>query len=185
MSEAIPQYALWMLLGAVVLPLWLAAGLCDYTAHARTRIEETSGVHESVLHLLQTAQIGVPLLAVVLLEVNAGVLSLATAGVAAHSVTAYRDLRYTAPRRHVSVFEQYVHGFLIVLPLVALALVVLLHWPAVAALWRGDARWEVYWKQPSLDARIVTGVLLACLLLGVLPGVYEFVRTWRFQRGRR
>ena len=28
---------LWTLLGAVVLPLWLLAGLCDYAAHARTQ----------------------------------------------------------------------------------------------------------------------------------------------------
>ena len=183
MGNATLEHQLWLLLGAGVLPLWLLVGLCDYIVHARTRIAETSGVHESFLHLLQTAQIGVPLLGVLLLEVNALVLLLAVAGVAAHSITAYLDVRYALPRRHVGAFEQYVHAFLIVLPIIAVALVVVLHWAEFAALWRGDASLVLRWKQPAWSIGITASVLLASLLLGVLPGAYEFARTWR-ARGR-
>lgn len=183
MDNAILEHQLWMLLGAGVLPLWLLAGLGDYITHARTRIAETSGVHESFLHLLQTAEIGVPLLGVLLLEVNALVLVLAVAGVVVHSITAYVDVRYALPRRHVGAFEQFMHAFLIVLPFVALALVVVLHWTQFASLWRGDASWTLEWKQRPWSVGVIASVLLGSLCLGVLPGIHEFIRTWQ-ARGR-
>jgi hypothetical protein len=178
MSPDTPLDALlWTLLGAVLLPAWLLAGLCDYVAHARAQIERTSGVRESFLHLLQTAQIGLPMLAVLWLEVNAAVLALCAAGVLAHTVTACVDLRYSQPLRHISVFEQFVHAFLIVLPIAALALLAVLHWPAVAA-----GQWAFERKHAPFAPGIVGGVLLASVLLGVAPGVWEFIRTWRHAR---
>ena len=177
-SGASPDWLLWLMLGAVVLPMWLLAGLCDYLAHARAQIERTSGVHESVLHLLQTAQIGVPMLAVLWLEVNASVLLLCVAGVLAHSVTAFLDLRYAQPRRHVGVFEQYVHAFLIVLPLTALGLVLVLHWPES---FRG-VHWALHAKSVPFDRGIVAGVLAASVAFGLAPGAWEFLRTWRHAR---
>jgi len=132
-----------------------------------------------MLPLLQPAQIGLPMLAVLFLQVNALVLLLAFAGVLAHSITAFIDVRYAVPRRRVGPFEQYVHAFLIVLPIVALALLVILHWPAFAALWRGDASWVLQWKEPPWSRSVIAAVLLASLLLGVAPGVHEFIRTWR------
>lgn len=182
MDNAVLEHQLWLLLGAGVFPLWLVAGLCDYITHARTRIAETSGVHESFLHLLQTAQIGVPLLGVLLFEVNALVLVLAVAGVIAHSVTAYVDVRYALPRRHVGAFEQFMHAFLIVLPFIALALVVVLHWTQFASLWRGDASWTLEWKQRPWSIGVIASVLLASLLFGVFPGIHEFMRTWQARR---
>ena len=179
MDNAALEQQLWLLLGAGVLPLWLLAGLCDYITHARTRIADTSGMHESFLHLLQTAEIGAPLLAVLLLEVNALVLVLAVLGVAAHTLTAYVDVRYALPRRHVSAFEQFVHAFLIVLPFTALALVVTLHWTQFTSLWRGDASWALEWKQSPWSIQVIASVLAGSLLFGALPGVYEFIRTWR------
>lgn len=179
MDNAALEQQLWLLLGVGVLPLWLLAGLCDYITHARTRIADTSGVHESFLHLLQTAEIGAPLLAVLWLEVNALVLVLAVLGVAAHTLTAYVDVRYALPRRHVGAFEQFVHAFLIVLPFTALALVVTLHWVQFASLWRGDASWTLEWKQSPWSIQVIASVLAGSLLFGVLPGVYEFIRTWR------
>lgn len=179
MHDATLEHQLWLLLGVGILPLWLLVGLLDYATHVRTRIAETSGVYESFLHLLQTAQIGVPMLAVLLLEVNALVLVLAVAGVVAHSITAYIDIRYASPRRNVAPSEQYMHAFLIVLPIVALVLLVILHWAAFASLWRGGASWTLQWKQPPWHTGIVVGILAASLLLGVVPGILEFVRTWR------
>lgn len=176
----IPDALLWTLLGAIVLPAWLLAGLLDYLAHARTGIERTSGVHESALHLLQTAQIGVPMLAVLFLEVNTTVLLLCTVGVLGHSVTAWRDLRYTQPLREVGVFEQYIHAFLIVLPLMALALLVALHWPPG----RG-ADWALRRKQEPFPPIVLVSVLLACVVFGVVPGAWEYLRCRRHARHAR
>src|SRR6478672_10328775 len=86
---------LWWLLGAVVFPAWLLSGAADYLCHARTDIAHTSGRHEAALHLLQLAELGFPLLAFLFLEVDALVLALLLAGVVAHTLSAWRDLRYT------------------------------------------------------------------------------------------
>lgn len=170
-----PDALLWTLLGAVVLPAWLLAGVCDYLAHARSGIERTSGMHESWLHLLQTTQIGVPALAVLLLELNAAVLLLCVVGVLAHSVTAWRDLRYTQPLREVTVFEQYVHAFLIVLPLMSLALLVAIHWPGTAP----EAAWKLQPRAQPFAPIVIASVLVASTVFGVLPGLWELGRCWR------
>lgn len=183
-----PQFAalLWSLLGYVILPLWLLAGVADYVVHARTGIAHTSGVHESALHLLQTAEIGVPMLALLFLEATPPVLLLALAGAALHTLTAYRDLRWAAPRRRITVFEQFVHGFLIVLPLFALALVAVLHWPAWRALLppfdAGPAGWGLHWRDPQFPPATLATILGASVLFGVVPGTVEFARTLAARR---
>ena len=178
-----PEFAalLWRLLGGAILPLWLLAGLADYIVHARTGIARTSGVHESALHLLQTAEIAVPTLALLFLEATPPVLVLALAGVAAHTLTAYRDIRYASPRRRITVFEQFVHAFLIVSPLVALAVVAVLHWPAWRSLFppfdAAPGDWALRWRDPPFDAATLAAILGASVLFGVVPGLVEFART--------
>ena len=174
---------LWGLLGYVVFPLWLLSGMADYLCHARTDIAHTSGAHESALHLLQTVEIGIPMLALLFLRVDALTLSLMIAGVAAHTHTSWRDVRYAARLRHVSPFEQYVHAFLIVLPLLALAIVLILHWPALLAMTDpASADWALQLRQPMFDAGVITAILAAATIFGVLPGVAEFVHTLRAAR---
>jgi hypothetical protein len=53
-----------------VLPLWLAAGFADYLCHRASSIETTCGPKESLLHLLQFAEMAVPALAAIFLEIN-------------------------------------------------------------------------------------------------------------------
>src|SRR5690348_15812414 len=85
----------------VVLPVWLAAGVGDYACHRATHIERTSGLLEAVLHLLQFCLVGAPLLAVLFLEVNAGILLLMLAGLVLHQATALWDVRYANSTRRV------------------------------------------------------------------------------------
>lgn len=169
-----------------MLPLWLLAGMADYLTHRRTHIAQTSGVHESALHLLQTAEIGIPLLALLFLEGGATVLALAVAGAVAHTATSYRDVRYAVAWRHITVFEQFVHGFLIVLPLAALAIVAVLHWSAWQILLHPfDApagSWALRWRDPPFAAGTIAAVLSASLLFGVVPGLAEFVQTLAARR---
>ncbi|MGH8077250.1 MAG: hypothetical protein ACREPE_08005 [Lysobacter sp.] len=178
---------LWGLLGYGVLPIWLLAGLADYLTHARTRLAQTSGVRESALHLLQTAEIGVPMLALLFLQVTALTLALMIFGALAHTVTAYRDIRYAAPLRRISTFEQFAHAFLIALPLAALGIVIVLHWPAFTALLAmGDASrdaWALRWREPPFDVGVIVAILGASFVLGILPGLLEFINAWR--HGRR
>lgn len=170
---------LWGLLGYVVFPLWLLSGLADYLCHARTDIAHTSGTHESALHLLQTAEIGLPVLVFLFLSTNALVLALMTTGVVAHTATSWRDVKFAAQLRHISPGEQYVHSFLIVLPWVALALVAILHWPVVVAMFDPAiaSEWKPHWRQPPFDGGLLSVVLASSLLFGALPGGLEFMHT--------
>lgn len=174
---------LWKLLAYAIFPLWLACGLIDYRLHRTTWIAETSGTHESALHLAQTAEIAIPTLALLFLQVNAAVLFLMTLGVAAHTVTAFVDVRYASKRRHIPPLEQFVHAFLIGLPVFALALVVVLHWPQFKDLleprYAPPDAWRLAWKDPALDSRTITLVIAASLAFGVVPGLLEYARTLR------
>lgn len=176
---------LWEVLGYGVLPVWLLAGLADYITHARSRLAHTSGVHESALHLLQTAEIGVPMLALLFLEVSALTLGLMILGAVAHTISAYRDIRYATPLRHVSAFEQFVHAFLIVLPLAALLIVIVLHRPAftaLLALWNApDDAWTLRWREPPFDLAVIVAVLGASFVFAILPGLIEFLDAWRLR----
>src|SRR5690606_5325164 len=59
-----------------VMPLWLLAGFADWFCHRASQIETTSGPKESLLHLLQFSEVGVPILAALFLEINAGIIAL-------------------------------------------------------------------------------------------------------------
>jgi hypothetical protein len=170
---------LWGLLGFVVFPLWLLSGVADYVCHARSDIAHTSGTRESALHLLQTAEIGLPVLVFLFLSTNALTLSLMTAGVVAHTATSWRDVTFAAQLRHISPGEQYVHSFLNVLPWIALALVAILHWPVVVAIFDPAiaSDWSPHWRQPGFDGGILFAVLAASALFGALPGAYEFMHV--------
>lgn len=174
---------LWGLLAYGVLPVWLLAGLSDYLLHARTRLAQTSGVRESALHLLQTAEIGVPMLALLFLEVNALTLAVMVLGALAHTYTAYRDIRFAATLRRITAFEQFVHAFLIVLPLAALAIIVVLHWPAFISMLGlseiSRETWHLRWRDPPFDTGVIIVILGASLLFAILPGLLEFIHAMR------
>jgi hypothetical protein len=173
------EVLLWGLLGCVVFPLWLLSGMADYLCHARTDIAHTSGAHESALHLVQTAEIGLPVLVFLFLSTNALALALMAAGVVAHTATSWRDVKFAASLRYISPGEQYVHSFLNVLPWIALALVAILHWPVVVAMFDPAiaSDWVPRWRQPAFAGAIVFAVLASSLLLGALPGVLEFMHV--------
>jgi hypothetical protein len=118
-------------------PTWLAAGGCDYLCHRATDIGHTSGPTESWLHLAQFATLLMLLCAAIFMAPSwlyAGLLGIC---VIAHSALSLIDVSYTVSRRHVGVFEQFVHGFMDVIPGVAVALLIVVHWPLTAVpAWR-------------------------------------------------
>lgn len=56
------QALIWSLLGYAVYPAWLVTGMVEFTDHQRTLIASTSGVRESLLHVAQMVQNGIPVL---------------------------------------------------------------------------------------------------------------------------
>lgn len=71
-----------------VLPVWLVAGFADWLCHRATHIESTTGAKESLIHLLMFAEVGIPLLAAMFLEVNALVISVMMIVFLIHEATA-------------------------------------------------------------------------------------------------
>src|SRR3982750_2950983 len=92
-----------------VLPVWVAAGFADYLCHRATNIETTSGPKESLLHLLQFAEMAVPTLAAIFLESNALIIRVMIACLILHEATAIWDVSYAYQLRTITPTEQHVH----------------------------------------------------------------------------
>ena len=179
-------HAAEILLMAVVVPLWIAAGLADWWCHRRTRIEQTSGLRENLFHWALLAQAGVALAAAALLEVTAGVLLLAVAAFLAHEATTHAELRYTVPKREVRVGEQMVHSFMEILPLVLVLVLAVAGWPQVQALFgAGDADFGFRPKVQPWPAAWLLGAAAAVAAFNVLPVAEETRRCLRARAGLR
>jgi hypothetical protein len=169
----------------LVFPLWVAAGFADWACHRRTRIEQTSGLKENLLHLLMFGEIGVGMLAVALLEINAAVLLIVIVAFVVHQLTVYWDLHYSTPLREVGPFEQMVHSFLEILPLLSLALLAAMAWPqALALVGQGSeaADWSLRAKSQPLPASYLLGGLLLSVVFNALPLLQETWACWRARR---
>jgi hypothetical protein len=163
-----------------VVPIWLAAGLADWGFHRASRIEDTAGLKESILHLLMMLETGAPVLAALLLEIDPPILSLMFAAFFLHEATAMWDVSYAVRRRNVSPLEQHAHSFLELTPLLALTLVSLMHWPQLKALagLRTEAVKPFRLKRKPLSKAYVGGALGAMTLFEALPYAEEAVRDW-------
>jgi hypothetical protein len=166
--------ALLGLIAWVLYPMWLAAGAADYLAHRRTDIPHTSGVSESLLHVAQLASIAVAFSAAVMLQMTTGAWLLVLGAVLVHSVLAYVDVAYTDTRRYISPFEQTVHGFLDVIPVVAVLLLGVLHWPQISA---GEL--SIAAENSLADDLTDRLLLLSFAVLAGTPVIEELIRTLR------
>lgn len=168
----------------VFIPLWLLAGFGDWLFHRHTGISHNAGLKESVLHQLMLAEVGLPLLAALFLEINALLLALMIVGFLLHEATVLWDLRYASSRRTILPGEQIVHSYQELMPLILLTLVALLHWDQFRALvtLADDARFVFEWKREPLPGGYVIGVLVAAVLLIAIPYAEELWRCWRDRR---
>jgi hypothetical protein len=159
-----------------IFPLWLVVGLGDYLCHRRTRIEATSGFTESSLHFLQMLQIAIPFLAVLFFEINRLVLAIAVVGVLLHTATFWWDVQYTMDKRRISVAEQFVHCFLVTIPLFVVSLLIMLYWPH-------DRSWSLQLKAEPVPSAQVLFILGCVAALNLLPLLEEVWRTRRDDGG--
>jgi hypothetical protein len=170
----------------VIAPLWIIAGFADWLFHRRTKIESTSGLPESLLHIAMLAQVGVPCVAAVFFECNGLVLALMLGGLGLHTVTTYVDLRYSHPRREIGPGEQMVHALLAVLPLLAVSFAVIASWPTVLSLFGWDGQvpdFALRMRETPLVGLPVIVVLGAALVLFIaIPYAEELWRTLRSPR---
>jgi hypothetical protein len=165
-------------------PLWLTAGLADWYMHRRTRIEQTAGWRESILHAMMLAEAGVPALLGLFAEVNAGVLLTSYVALLAHQATAIWDVVFTDTRRRILPAEQHIHSFLEVGPMMAVTLLSVLHWDQLRALFGGPGApdFSLRPKQTPLRREYVLSLLVALVTCGAVPYGEELLRCWRAAR---
>ena len=169
-----------------IVPLWLGAGIADWTRHRATHIETTTGVKETLIHLLMLVEMGTPVVAGLFLEINSPVLALIIASFFVHEWTALWDVSYAVTRREVTPVEQHIHSFLEMLPLMAAAFISVLHWPALRALVgrAPDPDPTIRLKDEPLPTRYVAATLGTVAVFEVLPYLEELWRDWRANPGR-
>jgi hypothetical protein len=170
-----------------ILPVWLAAGFIDYLCHRRSNIEGTSGWRESVLHICQLTEMGIPVLALMFFEINALIIAGMIVFFLLHEATAWWDVAYAHSTREITPTEQHVHGFLERLPLMGLTMVVVLYWGQFLALFglgAETARFDIALKRDPLPAWYLIASLSAVVLFAWLPYGEEIVRCLRAERRR-
>ncbi|WP_133500141.1 hypothetical protein [Cognatilysobacter terrigena] len=173
----------WTLLGAVIYPVWLAAGVADVLVHRRDRIEVHTGTHESWMHVAMCIQMGIPVLLVLFLDVTVPVFLIATAAVVVHGWTSWRDARFADRVRHIGPLEQKVHVALDAVPWLGLLLLALLHAPALRGLvGAGAADWSWRWRDPPVPTAAIVAVVVSAFAFGLMPSVLELRRAYRTVR---
>jgi hypothetical protein len=166
-----------------ILPLWLGAGFADYLCHRAANIAETSGWKESLLHLVQFTEIGVPILAAIFLDINTLIIAVMIVCFLLHEATALWDVYYATGKREIGPIEQHVHSFLEMLPLMGLVMVITLHWDQFIALFGwAPGRFDITFKQPPLGTGYVATILVLVLFFELLPYLEEL---WRGLRAKR
>lgn len=176
--DATAQLLERLLLG-VLLPVWMLAGVADWACHRAERIEASAGLKESSLHLLMIGELGVAVLAVLWLQVNAAVLLGVLLACIAHELTMWWDLGYASSKRTIPPVEQWVHGVQMSLPWVGFVTLCIAHREqALAIVGLGSAApdWALRWRDPPVPAEAKAAVLAGAALLVVAPFLQEWQR---------
>lgn len=166
-----------------ILPAWFIPGLLDWNQHRRSKIEQTSGTRESLIHILMMTEVGLPLTMGLLCEVNPLILTTILAAIAAHEATALWDVSDAEHSgRQVTVFEQHVHSFLESMPIMAASALGCLRWPQVRELLQGTRNrdaWRLRWKKEPLPTGYLAAVGVGVVGAIALPYGEELLRCMR------
>ena len=176
-SRASQRYLMY-----VIMPAWGLVGALDWLWHKQTKIETTSGTKESAMHLLMMMEAGLPVVAGLFLEPNAGLLRLMTIGMALHQATVMWDVGYTVSRRKIPAREQHTHTFMETLPFDILAVFACMHpeqFKAMLHLSREKPDFDLRLKRPPLPLSQISAIFGAMGLFVALPHVEELWRCWR------
>jgi hypothetical protein len=169
------------LLMYVVFPLWVGAGLADWWCHRRTAIETTTGLRESLTHIVLFGQMALGGLAILFLEINMAVLVLLSALFLSHELTTWLELRWVRGHRELRAGEQMVHSFLELLPLFVLLSLLALHLES-SGPGRPAQPWQWQAKTTPLPPAYLLASCGAVFALNLLPLLEELRRCWRASR---
>ncbi len=168
-----------------IMPIWSIAGFLDWLWHKQTRIETTSGVQESIMHLVMMAEAGVPILTGMFLETNAGSMALMGTGWLLHEATVAWDVSYTLSRRKIYAREQLTHTYMESVPFAIVVTFACLYPEQFLALLGAGpekADFELRFRKKPIPlthfAVIVAG-------MGVVSGLPHLEELWRCYRAKK
>lgn len=167
-----------------VIPAWLCAGLADWACHRATEIETTGGTKESLLHIAQLSEVGVPLLLALFFEINALIIATMIVGLILHQATAMWDVRWASATRTIRPIEQHVHSVLEMAPVMVFAGLAILHWPAVLDLIEGRLSLSLGLKEQPLPVPYLAALMVAVVAMGMVPYAEELLRCLRASLSR-
>ncbi len=168
-----------------VIPVWLVAGIADWFCHRRSNISTTSGAKESFIHLLMFAEVGIPLILVLIFEINSLIIAICIVLFFLHELTAMWDVTYAVSKRRVGPVEQHIHSFLEMIPLLALVLIIARHWEQFTALFTPGGfppDFTLQLKASPLPITYLATVLFIALALEFTPYLEEFIRGIRAKK---
>ena len=171
-----------------ILPLWILAGLTDYFLHKRTKIEENAGTKESLLHALQLGEAGIPVILGLFFDINALIIAVMLGAVVVHEATALWDVTYAHTRRYIGPFEQHVHSFMEVLPIMDVSFVTILYWTqflALLGLGPESPRFDLKAKTDPLPTGYLMALFSSIAILIVFPYGEELWRCVKKSRYRK
>lgn len=167
-----------------IMPLWAITGFLDWLWHRQTKIETTSGVKESAMHLLMMAEAGVPILTGLFLEMNAGTLALMMAGWLMHEITVAWDVKYTISRRKIYTREQQTHGYMQTIPFAIIATLACLYpEQALSLVGLGPSKpdFRLRLRKAPVPIKHFVSIVGAMGIISGLPHVEELWRCYRAQ----
>jgi hypothetical protein len=172
----------------VILPLWGVSGFVDWLCHRATKIHETSGYKESLLHACMGVQLGIPILMSMLFQMNVLVLLVCFLAWMSHEFVAHMDVHYTAPRREISIWEMHAHNYLATVPFYMVALVVVRNYSVFVDLvtlnWGGQMHLMLR-TEPVGGASYLPAYLLFMTIFCYFPYIEELLRCLWYHRKNR
>ncbi len=163
----------------VFLPLWGIAGFVDWCCHRATKIEQNSGIKESLLHSLMGIQMAIPIALCLLFEVNVLILLICIIAWICHEIVAHLDVHYASPIRKISIWEMHAHTYLGSLPFYMLTLIIVINWDYFLLLinldWTGHLAF-IPISTPHGSSGYIPSYLTFMCIVCVFPYIEENIR---------
>ena len=169
----------------VIVPLWGMAGLADWLCHRRAHIAEHDGAKESMIHLLMLAEISIPVVAGLFLDVNALLIAAMIGFLCLHRITMMWDIRHAQKHREVTKLERHVHATMEILALAALLSIIALHFSqflALLGLGSENARFTLAPKPHRLPPLYSAVVLFNLVVMELLPYLQELYKGLKIKK---
>jgi hypothetical protein len=182
------QLVLYLIL-YVLLPIWTIAGALDWWCHRRTKIEENSGLRESIIHSIMGIQVGLPIIACLVFEVNVLLMLFCFFVLITHEYVAHQDIVYATPLRRISHLETHVHSYLSTVPFYLISLIVVRRWDTFIKMitldWSGEMSLVLRQEPIGGTPYYLPYYLAFAFCIGVIPYIEENIRCWNYHRRNR